>query len=96
MENNNNAELKMVLPEQFTIAAAADVCEILLDFLDKPDCAVIDGSEVQRADAAAMQVMASFCKTAEKSHLEFEIHKPSDVFMESWQICGLDKIWPLN
>ena len=57
---------------------------------------VVDGTRVERVDAAAMQILAIFCRTARERGLALEWRKPSAGLQQAAQILGLQSIFEMN
>ena len=53
---------------------------------------VIDGSRIERLDAAAMQVLAGFTRTARDRGLALTWHSPSPVLQQAARVLGLEVI----
>jgi len=53
---------------------------------------VLDGSRVERLDAAAMQVLACFCRTARERGLAISWQSPSSGLQQAAQWLGLESI----
>lgn len=79
------------LPEQFTIATVSEVSESLLPLLENAAKATINCAQVVRVDAAALQLLASFVKTAKESHLEFSFSDPSQKMIEAAEVIGINE-----
>ncbi len=83
-------QYKIELPQQFTIATAMAVSEKMFESL-KSGCkeVVIQGERVDRADAAAIQLLCSFAKTANEEHMDFKYANPSESLKKSFGILGM-------
>jgi phospholipid transport system transporter-binding protein len=53
---------------------------------------VIDGSRIERLDAAAMQVLAGFTRAARERGLAFTWHSPSPVLQQAARVLGFETI----
>ena len=53
---------------------------------------VLDGSRVERLDAAAMQVLACFCRAARERGLAISWQNPSSGLLQAAQWLGLESI----
>jgi len=53
---------------------------------------VIDGSRVERLDAAAMQVLAGFTRAARERGLALTWHSPSPVLQQAARVLGFETI----
>jgi len=53
---------------------------------------VLDGSRVERLDAAAMQVLACFCRAARERGLAVNWQSPSSGLLQAAQWLGLESI----
>lgn len=84
--------VEFVIPEKFTIAQAQHAYNELSNLLDneKVDKVRLDGEKVKKIDAAGLQLLLCFYKTADRFHKPVEWCKPSQELIESAQIVGLD------
>lgn len=80
------------VPERFTIAQAQQAYDKLSALLedDKVSGVMIKASEVRKVDAAGLQLLLSFCRTADKFHKSIEWKDPSEELLESAQVVGLE------
>lgn len=53
---------------------------------------VIDGSRIERLDAAAMQVLAGFTRAARQRGLALTWHSPSPVLQQAARVLGFETI----
>ncbi len=53
---------------------------------------VIDGSRLERLDAAAMQVLAGFTRAARQRGLALTWHSPSPVLQQAARVLGFETI----
>lgn len=53
---------------------------------------VLDGSRVERLDAAAMQVLAGFARTARERGLALTWQSPSPVLQQAARVLGFESI----
>ncbi len=83
-------ECVIELPEQFTIASVMMISEKMFEAMkSETDIVKIDGSKVERADTAAIQLLCSFAKTANESHIQLGYEKPSEALRNSIDMLGL-------
>ncbi len=79
------------LPEQFTIASVMSVSEKMFEsFKSGAKKVSINASKVVRADAAAVQLLCSFTKTAEDEHMSYSFDQPSDGFNFAIKTLGMN------
>ncbi|HEY5682622.1 MAG TPA: STAS domain-containing protein [Sulfuricaulis sp.] len=53
---------------------------------------VVDGSRVERLDAAILQVLAGFARSAHERGLALSWHSPSPVLQQAVRVLGLESI----
>lgn len=53
---------------------------------------IIDGSRIERLDAAAMQVLAGFTRAARERGLALTWHSPSPVLQQAARVLGFETI----
>jgi anti-anti-sigma regulatory factor len=53
---------------------------------------IIDGSRVERLDAAAMQVLAGFTRAARQRGLALTWHSPSPVLQQAARVLGFETV----
>jgi anti-anti-sigma regulatory factor len=53
---------------------------------------VIDGSRIERLDAAVMQVLAGFARAARERGLALTWHSPSPVLQQAARVLGFESI----
>jgi anti-anti-sigma factor len=53
---------------------------------------IIDGSRLERLDAAAMQVLAGFTRAARARGLALTWHSPSPVLQQAARVLGLETV----
>jgi anti-anti-sigma regulatory factor len=74
------------------IADAQTLYEKLSAVLAFTTPVVLDGSRVERLDAAAMQVLACFCRAARERGLAISWQSPSSGLQQAAQWLGLESI----
>lgn len=81
------------IPERLTIAQSQQVYDQLNALLESDDVdgVVLDASEVVKVDAAGLQLLLCFYRTAAKFHKPIAWRSPSEEFIESAHILGLDE-----
>lgn len=57
---------------------------------------IVDGGRVERVDAAAMQILANFCRTARERGLALAWHNPSAGLQQTAQMLGLQNMLEMN
>ncbi len=81
---------KIDLPEQFTIASVMSVSEKMFEsFKSGAKEVSIKASNVVRADAAAVQLLCSFSKTAKDEHMNYSFDTPSDGLRSALETLGM-------
>lgn len=56
---------------------------------------VVDGSRVERLDAAAMQVLAGFIRAARERGLAFTWQSPSPILQQAARVLGLEQVFEM-
>lgn len=79
------------VPERFTIAQAQQVYEQLNGLLENNDVEniVLDATDVVKIDAAGLQLLLSFYRTATKFHKPVQWRNPSEELIDCANILGL-------
>ena len=89
------ANAVVVLPAQCVIRDAADLKQQLLKHLDATDAVQIDATNIERIDAAAMQVLVSFVLGRAKQQRNVEWCGINSVFSDAARTLGLDALLKL-
>lgn len=86
------------IPERFTIAQAQQVYEELNGLLESEEVEsiVLDAGEVMKIDAAGLQILLSFYRTAEKFHKSVQWRNPSNEMIDCAAILGVSKALALD
>lgn len=82
----------VALEAALSIADARKLHEKLGAVLKCATPVIIDGSRVERLDAAAMQVLACFCRTARERGLSVVWQGPSSGLQQAAHLLGLEAI----
>ncbi|GMR08598.1 MAG: hypothetical protein BMS9Abin26_1604 [Gammaproteobacteria bacterium] len=56
----------------------------------KKKCLTLDGSQVERTDAAAVQLLYAFIREATSRDIEITWHEPSESLLSSIRLMGLE------
>ncbi len=64
--------------------------------LSSATCLVVDCRRVERVDAAAMQILANFCRTARERGLALVWQNPSAGLLQAAQMLGLQNMLEIN
>ena len=86
---------RVILPDCFDIQQAAWAHRALLDSLHEHSQLDLDGREVRRTDAAAMQVLAAAALEARRRGAPFSL-SPSPAITEAARVLGLDAVLALD
>ena len=93
VHNEHTADTTHVLLEAvLCIVDAQTLYEKLSAVLACATPVVLDGSRVERLDAAAMQVLACFCRAAHERGLAISWQSPSSGLQQAAQWLGLESI----
>ncbi|GAB4510856.1 MAG: hypothetical protein Tsb0026_13290 [Sulfuricaulis sp.] len=82
----------VVLEAALGIRDARALHEKLGTVLAAATAVVLDGSRVERLDAAAMQVLAGFTRTARERGLALTWQNPSPVLQQAARVLGFESI----
>ncbi len=82
----------VVLEAALGIRDARALHEKLNAVLAAATAVVLDGSRIERLDAAAMQVLAGFTRTARKRGLALTWQSPSPVLQQAARVLGFELI----
>jgi anti-anti-sigma regulatory factor len=80
---------KITCAEVMDIASAAEFQAVLLKALASKQNVLLDASQVQRADAAALQLLSAFFQDANTQKKSVEWKAPSEAFCRSATLLGL-------
>ncbi|HWQ95022.1 MAG TPA: STAS domain-containing protein [Gammaproteobacteria bacterium] len=76
--------------DSLDISGVGELHQQLNKALDDGQAVTLDASQVQRADTAALQLLAAFCQTARNRGVTVTWRQPSEVFELSACLLGLD------
>ncbi|MBL4575391.1 MAG: EAL domain-containing protein [Opitutaceae bacterium] len=85
----NRIHMHIKLTDNFNIGQVADLKEEMGSSLTNEEVVSIDASEVETADAAAMQLMAAFFLHMLDKGIDVEINAPSSAFLTVVRLTGL-------
>jgi len=86
---NKEETTTIVCDEVLDIAIAADLREALLEALRGGQPVTLDGSAVERADTAALQVLAAFFQDARSRGIPVRWHSPSAALLQAATLLGM-------
>lgn len=86
----------VVLEAALGIRDARVLHEKLDAALNAATAIVVDGSRVERLDAAAMQVLTGFTRAARERGLAFTWQSPSPVLQQAARVLGLEQLLELT
>lgn len=89
------ATLQLTLPERFGIAEVAALRERLLALVDCPQTVVLDGGRVQQVHAAAIQLLAMFCRDRRNAQRTTQWHSPSSMLTYAAGLLGANPVLQL-
>ncbi|MDH5358597.1 MAG: STAS domain-containing protein [Gammaproteobacteria bacterium] len=78
--------------ESLNIAGVGDLYAELLALLAEGKPVAFNVSQVERVDAASLQMLYAFSKEAEEQGNPLEWEQPSDAFYSSVKLLGLEKM----
>ena len=89
---NSSGEAVVKLDSQFDIRKLGSLNEKLQELINSEKTIKIDASEVVKIDAAAMQLLSSFKKTAEDKLIDVHFDNPNESFLKAASLMGLESI----
>jgi len=81
--------MNIKFPDQLGIQTVSDVKAELESAIAADGAIVLDVSEVESVDAAALQLLVAFVQHAALKKREFEWFEPTDVFLKTVDLMGL-------
>lgn len=76
--------------DSLNISGVGELHQQLSKALKGGRAVILDASQVQRADAAGLQLLAAFCQAARARGVAISWRQPSEVFDLSARLLGLD------
>lgn len=86
----------VTLAAVFGVTDARQLYDNLGAALSSATSLVVDGARVERVDAAAMQILAIFCRTARERGLALAWRNPSAGLQQAAQLLGLQSMLGMN
>lgn len=77
------------LPEEISIANVNEWKGKLVDFMSEPSPYTLDGSELQRLDTAAIQLLLAFTTKLGSKETNFSWQSPSPALLKTADLLGL-------
>ncbi len=96
MGDSNQAESTITLPEEFLLSTLSELKTSIDGILEDKPPLILDGSQVDRVDGAALQFLwqyHDFCTQKEKS---FQLENPSEVIREALTDLGMQHVLPVS
>lgn len=84
------------LSEVMDISATAELRSQLLAALESKKSVILDASQVERADTAALQVLSAFVQDANSQQQTVQWKKPSEALSRSAALLGLSALLNLS
>jgi anti-anti-sigma regulatory factor len=85
-------ETRLIFDPTLGVADARDLYSELNGVLADPAPVVLDAGQVERVDAAAIQVLVAFVRAARAAGLKPRWHAVSDAVREAASLLGLDDL----
>ena len=82
--------------DSLDISGVGELHQQLSKALKAGRAVTLDASQVQRADAAGLQLLAAFCQSARSRGVTVTWRQPPEVFNQSASLLGLDDILAMN
>lgn len=82
--------------DSLDISGVGELHRQLSKVLKDGQAVTLDASQVQRADAAGLQLLAAFCQTARSRGVTVTWRQPPEVFNQSACLLGLDDMLAVN
>ena len=92
-KSDNNAVFKIQVIQD--ISTVADVQSDLKALLFNKKV-IIDGEQVERIDAASLQLFYSFVEQAREKGVDIAWHAPSDILRHNAKLLGMEEALQLN
>jgi len=86
--------MEIDLGKELTVMEVGPMRERLLEALGEAEAIRVDGSAIEQVDGAALQLLASFVKTAGERSIEVSWAGVSQVLGDASQILGLEAVIP--
>ncbi len=93
---NNVDSLCIDCGEVMDISVVTKFRALLLEALDSRQSIVLDASQVERADTAALQVLSAFVQDAGTQHQDVQWKDPTQALHQSAALLGLSDILHLQ
>lgn len=77
---------------QFGIQVVSDLKAELESAIEADDKIVLDASDVESMDTAALQLLVAFVQHAALKKREFEWREPTDAFFDAVKLMGLNDV----
>ena len=88
-EDSKSAIHEIACDDVMDISTAANLKSLLVGALESGKPVILDASQVERADTAALQLLASFFHDASAQDQSIQWREPSDVLVHSSKLLGL-------
>lgn len=86
----NLSQATIACGDSLDISGVGELHQQLSKALEDGQAVTLDAREVQRADTAALQLLAAFCQTARSRGVTVTWRQPSEAFAQSASLLGLD------
>ncbi|WJW76421.1 STAS domain-containing protein [Thiohalobacter sp. IOR34] len=93
---NDREQVKVVFEAVIDIAMVNDLKGRLAEYVSGPAPLLLDGSEVQRVDAAGLQLLCAFIQTAIGSGTQLGWADVSEPLREAARLTGLETGLAMN
>lgn len=93
---NANGSKSFVCAEYLDISSVGVLHEELKKLFNSEELVIfLDGENIEKADAAGLQLMAAFFKDAKTQGISLQWHKPSDALVNASRLIGLNSLLDL-
>lgn len=86
-----NTSTLIVLPERVDISVVDSLYQRLQTALESGDPIEIDAESVDRLDAAGVQLLMAFALRSKKQSIQIHWKSPSDAFLKSVRLLGVEQ-----
>lgn len=84
-------EINIRCGEILDISRVAEFHQVLKDAIGKGSEIVLDAAEIERIDAAALQLLTVFLRDATARKVQAKLHIPSDALIKAASLLGLNQ-----
>lgn len=95
-DESNTDTREIIFNEVMDISSVADIKAQLVEALESGQPVILDATQVERADTAALQVLGAFFHDAETRNQSIQWREPSESLGRSSTLLGLSELLHLT